>query len=100
MSKLFHHVAGHKPAAHKQLCSFNPTSFSQNRAEASGRLSLGTAFTARISKVPRKGVEQILMTGREKNHHSLDFGAAGTIWCSSRDGLNTFSQRDALLARV
>lgn len=62
--------------------------------------SLGRPFTARISKVPRKGVEKILITGREKNHYLLDFSVAGTIWSSSRDGLNMFSQQDALLARV
>lgn len=74
MSKLFHHVAGHKPAAQKQLCSFNPTSFSQNRAEADGRLCLRRAFTACISKVPRKVVEQILITGREKKKKITSHG--------------------------
>lgn len=49
MSKLFYHMAGHKPTAQEQLCSFNPAPFSEYRAKCSGRLSLGRAFTAHIS---------------------------------------------------
>lgn len=102
MSKLFYHVAGHKPTAQEQFCSSNPTPFSLYRAKGSGGLSLGRAFTVHISKVPRKGVEQILTTDRKKTPrlYSLDLSASGTIWCSSRDGLNMSSQQDALLVRV
>lgn len=48
-------MAGLKPTAQKQLCSFNPAPFSQYRAECSGRLTLER--TALISKVPRNWQE-------------------------------------------
>lgn len=98
MSKLFYHVAGHKPTAQKQLCCFNPTPFSQYRTEGRGRLSPGRAFTAHISKVPWKGVEHILKIDRKKKPqslYSLDLSASGTSWCSSRNGLNASNQEDA-----
>lgn len=80
MYKLFYHMAGHKPTAQEQLCSFNPAPFSQYRAECSGRLSLGRAFTAHISKVPRKGVEQTFTTDREKKIPQTLLNGSQYIW--------------------
>jgi len=53
-------VVGQELTAQKQLFSFNLTSFVQNRAEDGGKLPLGREFTACVSRVPWKGVEQIL----------------------------------------
>ena len=53
-------MVGQELTAQKQLFSFNLTSFVQNRAEDGGKLPLGREFTACVSRVPWKGVEQIL----------------------------------------
>jgi len=53
-------VVGQELTAQKQLFSFNLTSFVQNRTEDGGKLPLGREFTACVSRVPWKGVEQIL----------------------------------------
>jgi len=50
MYKLFHHVAGHKLTAQKQLCSFNPIPFSQHRAGAVGGSLWGEPLLLTLAK--------------------------------------------------